>query len=196
MLMAVFACLGTSATMGLVLFSGKVAKRVFGSGETAGSTSARFEQFNMALPHIMRNPVTGHGRGAGPELVGFLTPGNTIPTLDSYLITLLVEQGVTGLLLFFGMIGFGVFVASRLYIMSPDERSTLGAPIACSLVAFAVYRIALSQTENHTLMFLMLGLVFALAKVSRGWATETKAAPSSYRHPPAWHHTAKPSATW
>ncbi len=118
MLMAVLAFIGTAATMGLVLFSGRISSRVFGGNETAGSTSARFDQFNMALPHIMRNPVTGHGRGTAAELVGFLTPGQTLPTIDSYLITLLVEQGVTGFLLFFGMIGFGVWLAARLYIMS------------------------------------------------------------------------------
>ena len=195
MLMAVLAFFGTSAVMGLILFSGKLSKRVFGSGETAGSTSARFEQFNMALPHIMRNPVTGHGRGTAAELVGFLTPGNTLPTIDSYLITLLVEQGLTGFVLFFGMIGFGVWLAARLYIMSPDPRSALGAPIACSLLAFAVYRIALSQTENHTLMFLMIGLVFALAKVSRNWKTEQKHAPARFSHPPAWPQTGR-QPTW
>ena len=45
-LMAVLAFFGPSAVMGLILVSGKLSKRVFGSGETAGSTSARFEQFN------------------------------------------------------------------------------------------------------------------------------------------------------
>jgi O-antigen ligase len=191
-LMSALAMMGTVATMGLILFSGKLSRTIFGGGETAGSTSARFDQFNMALPHIVSNPVTGHGRSTAAELVGFFTPGNPIPTIDSYLITLLVEQGVTGFLLFFGMIGFGVWFAARLYIGNPDERATLGAPIACSLLAFAVYRIALSQTENHTLMFLMIGLVFALVRVSQNWQGEASYSPVPFpwQHP----HARQPDA--
>jgi O-antigen ligase len=185
-LMAAFALIGTSATMGLILFSGKLSKRVFGGSETAGSTSARFEQFNMALPNIVRNPVTGYGRGSSGEVVGFYTPGSELPTVDSYVITLLVEQGVTGFLLFFGMIAFGIWIAARLYIGSADERATLGAPIACSLLAFATYRPVLSQTENHTLMFLMIGLVFALARVSQNWRSEAKYSRSPFSNPVMW----------
>ena len=190
-IMAAFALIGTIAAMGLIAFSGKLSRTIFGGNETAGSTSARFDQFNQALPHIMRNPVTGHGRGTAADLVGFYTPGNTIPTIDSYLITLLVEQGVTGFLLFFGMIAFGAWIGVRLYISSANKHAALGAPIACSLIAFATYRLVLSQTENHTLMFLMIGLVFALAKVSRNWKTEPEYSPSQFPDAPAWQRLAR-----
>ncbi|HKY87068.1 MAG TPA: O-antigen ligase family protein [Pseudorhodoplanes sp.] len=191
-LFAVFGMIGAGCVAVLILFSGKLSRTIFGGHETAASTSARFDQFNMALPHIMGNPVTGHGRNTAPDLVGFFTPGNIIPTIDSYLITLLVEQGVTGFVLFFGTIAWGVWIGAWLYIRNLDERATLGAPIACSMIAFAVYRPVLSQTENHTLLFLMVGLMFALARASRDWKSEPKYSPPRFPNPGGWQQHQRP----
>lgn len=160
---------GTIAMIGLVLTWRRLSNIVLGGGETAGSTDARFVQWQMAVPHILGNPITGHGKGAAGNLVGYYNPGSAIPTIDSYVITLLVEQGIPGFLLFFGMIGLGIWIGVRLYIGNADERAAIGAPLACCLIAFAVYRLALSQTENHTLLFLIVGLVFAVAKLSQDW---------------------------
>lgn len=159
--------MGILAALGLIAFSNRLFNMIFGGGEALGSTDARFVQFEMAVPHILSNPVTGHGKGSAAALVGFFNPGNSIPTIDSYVITLLVEQGVPGLLLFFGMIGFGIWTGVRLYLTNADKRAAVGAPIACCLIAFAVYRPVLSEVENHTLMFLMIGLVFAISRIGR-----------------------------
>lgn len=158
---------GFIAALGLIAFSTKLSNIVLGGGDTAGSTDARFVQFNMAVPHILANPVTGHGPGSAAELVGYYTLGGTVPTVDSFIITLLVEQGVPGLLLFFGMLIFGIWIGVRLYLTDLDNRAAVGGPIACSIIAFAVYRLVLSQGENHTLLFLMIGIVFAISNLSR-----------------------------
>lgn len=159
---------GFIAVIGLIASSHRLSNIVLGGEEAAGSTGARFVQFDMAIPHILSNPVTGHGRGSAAQLVGYFNEGNPIPTIDSYVITLLVDHGVPGLLLFFGMIGFGIWTGARLYLTNADKRAAVGAPIACCLIAFAVYRLVLSETENHTLLFLMIGLVFAISRVERG----------------------------
>jgi O-Antigen ligase len=134
------------------------------------STQARVEQWQLAIPHIIANPVTGHGMGSAAELVGyhrdFLGPRG-VPTIDSYIISLLVDEGVPGLLFFFGIIAIGIWTGLRLYVTDNDERAAVGGPVAGSLIAFAIYRIALSQTENHTLVFLIIGLVFAIVKLAR-----------------------------
>lgn len=167
-IMSVIFLIGTVTVFGLIASSHRLSNIVLGGEETAGSTGARFEQFDLALPHILSNPVTGHGKGSAAELVGFYNPGNSIPTIDSYVITLLVEQGVPGLLLFFGMVGLGIWIGVRLYLTNADERGAVGGPIACCLLAFAVYRPVLSETENHTLMFLIIGLVFAISRIKHG----------------------------
>jgi O-antigen ligase len=180
--------MGTLATTVLVFAWPRLHNMVLGGGETAGSTDARFVQWKMAIPHILSNPVTGHGRGSSGELIGYYNPGNPIPSVDSYLISLLVEQGVTGFLLFFGMIAFGVWTGIRLYTRNLDDRAAVGGAIACSLVAFGVYRLALSQTENHTLMFLIIGALFAVGTLSRNWRNEPSCMSSGLRYPPLLHN--------
>lgn len=164
-MLAVFST-GFAGLMGLVLFWRRLHNIVFGGGDTVASTDARFIQWNLALPHILSNPLTGHGGGTAGGLVGYYAPGNQIPSVDSYVITLLVEHGVPGLVLFFGMIVCGVWVAMRIYITHESRWAAVAGPIACSLIAFAVYRMALSQRENHTLFFLLIGLIFAISKLS------------------------------
>lgn len=163
---AVICTLGFVAVLGLIAFSKRLSNTILGGGDTVSSTDARFVQWNMALPHVIANPVTGHGSGSSGELVGYFNPGSSIPTIDSYIITLLVDQGIPGFLLFFGTIGVGIWVGVKVYLGDLDKRATVGAPIACSLIAFGVYRLVLSQTENHTLMFLTVGLVFAVSKLA------------------------------
>lgn len=156
---------GVAAAIGLVIFSGRLSAIVFGGGDAVSSTDARFVQWQMALPHIISNPVTGHGAGTSGDVVGYFNPGGTIPSVDSYIISLLVEVGIPGFLFFAGMIVIGVLVGVRLYIGSADPRSAIGAPIACSILAFGVYRLVLSQRENHFLFFLVIAFVFVLSKL-------------------------------
>ena len=135
---------------------------VFGGGETAGSTDARVIQWELAKPHILSNPITGHGQGTAGDVIGFMSGNFT--SVDSYVLTLLVEVGVPGFMFFFGMIACGIWIGLRQYLTNPNRWAALGGPIACSLIAFAVYRLALSQRENHTLFFLLVGVVFAMGK--------------------------------
>lgn len=54
---------GFIAVIGLIASSHRLSNVVFGGEEAVGSTGARFVQFDMAVPHILSNPVTGHGKG-------------------------------------------------------------------------------------------------------------------------------------
>jgi O-antigen ligase len=164
-MLAVFS-FGFVSLVGLIFAWQRLYNIVFGGGDTAASTEARFIQWNLAKPHILSNPITGHGIGMAPEVVGYVTTGGSLPTLDTYILSLLVEVGVPGFILFFGMIACGIWTGLRLYLTNADKWSAVGGPIACSLIAFAVYRTALSQRENHTLFFLIIGLVFALSKLA------------------------------
>ena len=44
---------------------------VFGGGAQASSDSARWDEANMAWPHIVANPVTGHGVGMAAQVIGY-----------------------------------------------------------------------------------------------------------------------------
>jgi O-antigen ligase len=182
---------GSAATLGLILFSGRIRNIVLGTGDaqTVASTEARVIQWNLAEPHILANPITGHGIGMSGDVVGYYYPGAELPSVDSYVITLLVETGVPGLLFFFGMIAFGIWVGVRLYLSDTDKRAAVGGPLACSLIAFCVYRFALSQRESHTLFFLIIGLVFAVAKLAYDRRVAMGRASSQNAPAPQWSET-------
>jgi hypothetical protein len=131
------------------------------------STQARWDQWRMALPHIQANPLTGHGAGNGAEVVGYFNPGSSYPTLDSMLISTLVETGVPGFLFFYGSLIFAIFLGVRKYLQDPSGRGAFAGGLSCSLIAFLVYSTVLSQVENFTLLFLFLGLTIALLALDR-----------------------------
>ncbi len=182
--------MGTLALSLLIIFWPRLGNIVMGGGETVSSTDARYIQWELAKPRIMSNPVTGHGMGNGAEVVGFYT-GAPTPTIDSYVISLLVETGIPGFVFFFGMIACGIWIGLRIYLTDPDKRAAIGAPLACSLIAFAIYRLALSQRESHTLFFLIIGLVFAVGKLAYDRSHAKGYNPSWYTRPS--HRYAVPS---
>lgn len=156
--------MGATGFIGLVFTWHRLNVMVFGGGETQGSTEARLVQWDMATPHIMSNPLTGNGLGLGASVVGFTTPGGTM-TLDSYVITLLVETGIPGFLAFTVLLAAAVFLGIRAYLKAPaamEAEAGLALPLACSLLGFMIYRLVLSQTENHTMMMVFLGATVAL----------------------------------
>jgi O-antigen ligase len=157
--------MSTVAIVGAVFFWQRLTNIVLGGGETVSSTEARIIQWNLAKPHIFANPFTGSGVGNAADVVGFYTD-SPIPSIDSYVISVLVETGVPGFLFFFGMIACGFWIGLRIYLTDPDKQASLGAPLACSLAAFGIYRLALSQRESFTLFFLIIGLVFAIGKLA------------------------------
>ena len=171
----------------LAIFWARLRVLFTGGYEGAGSTDTRFAQWELAKPWIISNPITGHGAGLGGGLVGFYNPGSPIPSLDSYIISLLVEVGIPGFLFFFLMIGFSAILLLRVYILDSEEASSSAGAIACALVSFGLYRIALSQRENHVLLFLLVGMgmvvVFASARRSLRPAVHSprSAVDASYR---------------
>lgn len=152
------------ALVAMVMFWPRMHDMVLGGAETTASDQARFIQWNMAWPRILDNPVTGNGFGLAGHVVGYVTPSG-MPTVDSYVISLLVDLGVPGFLFFVGMMAVAAFIGVRMYLTDPDQDAEIGGAIACALLAFGVYRTGLSQVENHTLFFLLIGICFAVVRM-------------------------------
>jgi O-antigen ligase len=142
-------------TAALVLFWQRAHNMVLGGGEQAGSTQARWYQFEAALPLIKANPITGHG---------FVTGGFDInSSIDSYVISLLVETGVPGLVFFAGIVLLPIWYGARAYLTDTSESGALAGVLACSFLAFLLNRLALSERENNALVFFLLGIVVVLS---------------------------------
>lgn len=133
---------------------------VWGGGAEAASNQSRRTQWMMGMPHVLVNPI-GHGVGQSGNVIGFSGPSGII-TVDSFYLTLLVENGVVGFVAFVGAFLFGVYYAGKTAIRSDDAETRLLMPLAIALFNFIVVKSVLSQQENHSLAFVLLAAVPAL----------------------------------
>jgi O-antigen ligase len=173
-LFATAAGMAVAGLFAVIFTSKKVSNVVFGGGDTRASNDARQEQWLLGWPHIVENPLTGHGFGTAADVVGYYTPANAL-TIDSYALSLLVETGVPGFVFYFGAIAIAAILLIRVYLTDKDRGAEISAPVACSLIAYGFYRIALSQRENQTLFFIFLATAFVITRESaKRFAKKTK----------------------
>lgn len=141
------------------MFIGKLHKMVWGGGETESSTDARREQYQTGIPLIWKHPW-GYGMGLGAETLNFHEPGGLL-TIDTYYLSVALEYGILGFIIYYGTIGLSIFYAFRAtYLLKkPEPDAILLAPTAISLTAFLVIKSVFSQQDNHPLVFMMFGLI-------------------------------------
>ena len=138
----------------LIVVSPAVHNRVLGGAQRRRAPQRGRFNGRRALPLIKTNPITGYGFATGGYDIG--------SSIDSYVISLLVETGVPGLVFFAGIVGLPIWFGLQNYTSDLSESGALSGSLACSFVGFTTYRFALSQRENHTLMFILLAMVVVL----------------------------------
>lgn len=145
---------------------GRLRAEVWGNGPQQASTESRIEQWRMAIPKIFENPV-GYGLGQGANELGFRNLAGVL-TIDSYFLSILLEIGVVGFVVYYGLILRGVFASARTVVTAKgDEELRLLLPITVALMDFIVSKIVFSQEANHPLIFMMLGAVVAMGYRAR-----------------------------
>ena len=178
------AVLGIVALAGFMAFLAAIAvstrlRNVFtGGGEGQLSNDSRREQWEMGIPHIVSNPFTGHGFDLGGVVLGYHMETG-LGTIDSFALSTLLETGVPGFLLFFGMVFVAVFSGTWQYLANLTRSGALAGTLGCSLLGFGLYRFALSQEENFTLLYVMVGLIMFLnhnCKIARKQRTSVRPA--------------------
>ena len=152
---AVLGIIGFGCVIGALMFSHSLHDTVLGGAAQAGSTDARYAQWNAGIPVIKSNPITGHGFSQGGLIIG-------MPSIDSYMLSLVVETGVFGLIFFVGLLVLPVWYGLRNYLSDMSESGALAGALACSFIGFTMNRLVLSQKENHMLIFSLLALVIVL----------------------------------
>jgi O-antigen ligase len=138
----------------LILASHAVHDMVLGGAAQAGSTDARYGQWLAAIPFIKANPITGHGFALGGYVIE--------SSIDSYVLSLLLETGIPGLIFFTGLLLVPVWYGLRNYLSDVSEVGAAAGAVACSFVAFTANRLVLSQKENQMLIFSLLAIVVIL----------------------------------
>jgi O-antigen ligase len=152
---AVVGLIGFGCVIGLLNLSHSFHDMVLGGAAQASSTQARYDQWNAGIPAIKSNPITGHGFGQGGQIIG-------LESIDSYVLSLVVETGVLGLVFFGGLLVLPVWYGLRNYLSDSSESGALAGALACSFIGFILNRLVLSQKENHMLMFSLLAIVIVV----------------------------------
>ncbi|MCX7585414.1 O-antigen ligase family protein [Phenylobacterium sp. 58.2.17] len=133
---------------------------VWGGGDSAASTEARGTQWEMGIPKILKAPW-GHGAGTGGDTLGFLSPIG-IQTIDTYYLTIGLEYGVIGFVVYYGMLVASTYYAAKYAVRSPKGELSYFMPAAIALVNFIVIKSVFSQQDNHPLIFMLMGIVTAM----------------------------------
>jgi len=131
---------------------------VLGGGMEAYSDQGRAQQWEAGMLYMASNPVSGHGFALG----GYALELKGLISIDSYVLSLLIETGVPGLLFFAGILLLPIWHGLRSYLSDRSQAGAAAGALACSFIAFTVNRIVLSQRENHMLIFSLLAVVIVL----------------------------------
>ena len=148
------------AMIGVVFSSHTLRTRVLGGGAQAASTEIRAEQTRLGIPKILANPI-GHGLGQSGSALNFIAT-NGMTTIDNDYLSTLLELGIIGTLGFFGMFFVGARLGLEAYSTTGDRETELVGPLASMCMVFVVVKMVLSEEVNHSLAFLMLGMLMAL----------------------------------
>lgn len=142
------------------LFVGRLRALVWGTKAQSFSSMAREEQVDMGMPMIWSQPW-GHGIGRGAAELGYRNLAGGL-TIDTYYLAIGLEFGVLGFVAFFGMFLAALLYATKYVFQTKGATELLLIPIMITLSIFVVVKSVFAQQENHPLIFILLGALFAI----------------------------------
>lgn len=152
----------------------RVRAMVWGDGAQAASDAGRQLQLEMGIVDLMARPW-GHGIGRGAETLGMRNLAGIL-TIDNYFLSILLEIGIIGFVVYYGMFAVAAVRGGLRSIKEADPETFWIAPASITLVNFIVIKWVLSQQEGHPLIFCILGMVVALQARATVKTASTEAA--------------------
>lgn len=149
------------AVAGAIVSVGSLRQRVLGGADTIYSDQARRMQKLLAQRILLRDPILGHGPKQGPAALGFVG-GDGALTLDNYYLWIALDYGMIGFGLFYGMILLAIHRSFMISVRGQGEDNNRALVIMTTLVSFIVVKTVLSEEDNHSLLFVLLGMTVAL----------------------------------
>ena len=114
------------------------------------------------MPKVASHPF-GHGIGGAATNLGYVQPGG-ITTIDSYYLTLLMDLGVLGFVVYFAIFLRGIWISARTAVQHQVEGELgLLLPMSVALTNFVIVKSVFSQDANHPVVFMLLGGIVALS---------------------------------
>lgn len=145
-----------------------IRNRTIGGGSTTLSDSGREAQFAMFWPKLFANPF-GNGAGQSGVTLGWRSQGGLL-SVDSYVITVGLDFGVLGLIAFFGAFLVVIWRCFYSALFGPERHSELVGAVGCSLLVITVIRYVLSQPDNMSIFYMLLGMGIAVLMHQRAAA--------------------------
>lgn len=141
---------------------------ILGGSSHSASTDARIAQYTTGFQKFLEWPF-GYGVGQGAETLGFTSEENGMITIDTYYLSILLEYGLVGFIVYYGMFAIAIYEGARrcIFAQIDDEDRSFLVPTTISLVCFIVIKSVFSQQDNHPVVFMMLGAIVALAASRR-----------------------------
>jgi len=152
--------LGAAAFGVLALTWTRLHRMVFGGGANSASDIARQTQWKMMWPKLWSWPF-GHGPNTSGQTLGYVDPTGLV-TVDSYYITVLLEYGIAGFFIYYSIFLLTAGQLTRKVLQGPTRKPSLAVPVAISLIVFVIDKSVLSLQNNHSIIFMILGMAFAL----------------------------------
>jgi hypothetical protein len=159
------------------LFVHKIHVLIFGGGATSASNQQRAEQFRMALPAFLRNPI-GYGDAQAGDQMGY-GQGDFV-AIDSYWIVLSLDYGAVGMVLFVGLFAVVIYAGVKTLLDHPQVARgeiSLLLPLISFLAAFLVIRSVYAEEGLFPLVYAVLGMTVCL--VSRAKHSISAAMPAT-----------------
>lgn len=148
------------ATLAATFVVGRLRAMVWGTGAQSFSSMAREEQVDIGMPIIWSQPW-GHGIGNAAQVLGYRNLEGSL-TIDSYYLSVALEFGILGFLVFFGMFLVALCYGMNYVLRAEDRSDLLLMPVMAALSIFFVVKSVFSQQENHPLVFVFLGALFGI----------------------------------
>ncbi len=130
-----------------------------GLGETLGEHGTRGAQLALGIPKILIRPFIGYGPDLGGLVLGYRPDGVNL-TIDNYYLSIALDAGLPALLAFIVLLSWMMITALIGALRAPIERGRIYLLFLLYFIGFALVRTTLSQSDNLSLSYIMMG-VFA-----------------------------------
>ncbi len=135
-----------------------VVDQAFGANSDQASNALRESMLRRSIALFWGSPILGYGPGRAPEVIGVHTSSGQY-TVDSFILTVLVESGGGALAAFLLTLCSACAISAKKAVSGDDNSSPYWWSLTVSIVGFLVFLPILSLLDNHYLLYFLIGLI-------------------------------------
>ncbi|MEZ5654593.1 MAG: O-antigen ligase family protein [Sphingobium sp.] len=143
-------------------FIGRLRGMWLGGAEEGASNIGRLEQMAKTPAILARRPLFGYGPSQGGRALGHTNQAGDL-SIDSSLLSIPLDYGVVGFICYCTMFIYMLVQGMKLASEATDKEGSYAMPLAVVVAAWLTSRIVLSQEDNASFMYMILGALVALA---------------------------------